>query len=217
MDHVESVLGVPILNAYGMSEASFIAAERFAGYHRVAGTVGIPTCEVRTVDESGAALGQHETGEIVVRGPCVFPGYLDDPAATAAAFLPDGWFRTSDVGFVDAAGYLHLTGRLGETINRGGEKIIPDEVDAALRSHPAIVEAAVFAVPDALLGEDLVAAVVLKHEETIERKAIHAWLLDRLPLFKVPRRIWLVEELPRTPTGKVQRSELTRRWSQDHA
>src|SRR4029079_397174 len=97
VDHVESVLGVPILNAYGMSEASFIAAELFAGYHRVAGTVGIPTCEVRTVDESGAALGQHETVEIVVRGPCVFPGYLDDPAATAAAFLPDGWFRTSDV------------------------------------------------------------------------------------------------------------------------
>jgi acyl-CoA synthetase (AMP-forming)/AMP-acid ligase II len=200
-----------------MSEVSWIAGERCAGYHRVPGAVGIPFCEIRTMDERGVPLGQHESGEIIVRGPFVFPGYLDDPTATAAAFLPDGWFRTGDIGFVDAAGYLHLTGRLGETINRGGEKIVPDEVDAALGSHPAIVEAAVFAVPDALLGEDLVAAVVLEHEETIERKAIHAWLLDRLPLFKVPRRIWLVEELPRTPTGKVRRSELARRWSEQGA
>jgi acyl-CoA synthetase (AMP-forming)/AMP-acid ligase II len=217
VDQLEAVLGVPLLNAYAMSEVSWIAGERFAGYHRVPGAVGIPFCEIRTVDERGVPLGQYESGEIIVRGPFVFPGYLDDPTATAAAFLPDGWFRTGDIGFVDAAGYLHLTGRLGETINRGGEKIVPDEVDAALGSHPAIVEAAVFAVPDALLGEDLVAAVVLEHEETIERKAIHAWLLDRLPLFKVPRRIWRVEELPRTPTGKVRRSELARRWSEQGA
>jgi acyl-CoA synthetase (AMP-forming)/AMP-acid ligase II len=215
-NQIESTLGIPLLNGYGMSEVSAIAGERTTGYHRVAGAVGIPFCEIQIVDEHGTPLHQHETGEIVVRGPGLFPGYLDDPEANAAAFLPDGWFRTGDAGFLDAAGYLHLTGRLGETINRGGEKIIPDEVDAALSSHPAIVEAAVFAVPDVLLGEDLVAAVVLKHEETIERRAIHAWLLDRLPLFKVPRRIWLVEELPRTPTGKVLRSELVRRWREKH-
>ena len=151
----------------------------------------------------------------MVQGPRVFLGYLDDLKATAAAFLPDGWFRTGDVGFVDEAGYLHLTGRLGETINRGGEKIIPDEVDAALRSHPAVGDAAVFAVPDSILGEDLVAAVVLNPGMTFVRKELHGWLLDRLPLFKVPRRIWIVEELPRTPTGKVQRGELTRRWSEN--
>jgi oxalate---CoA ligase len=216
VERLEAALQAPILNTYGMSEAQTIAAEPFPKIKRVPGAVGLVRCEVRTVDQHGLALGAHETGEIVVRGPRVFPGYLDDPDATAAAFLADGWFRTDDVGFVDEAGYLHLTGRLGETINRGGEKIVPDEVEAALRSHPAVAEAAVFAVPDALLGQDLVAAVVLEHDETVERKAIHSWLLDRLPLFKVPRRIWLVEELPRTPTGKVQRGELARRWSQDH-
>ena len=212
--HIEAVLGVPLLNAYAMTEASWIAGERAVGFHRVAGTVGVPSCEIRTVDENGAVLGPHETGEIVVRGPYVFPGYLDDPEATEAAFLPDGWFRTGDTGFVDAAGYLHLTGRLRETINRGGEKISPDEVDAALRSHPAVADAAVFAIPEPILGEDLVAAVVLEPGMSLGRKAVHGWLLDRLPLFKVPRRIWFVEELPRTATGKVQRGELVRRWSE---
>jgi acyl-CoA synthetase (AMP-forming)/AMP-acid ligase II len=216
VEQLETVLQAPILNTYGMSEASFIAGEPFPTFHRVPGAVGLAQCQIRTVDEQGTPLGRHETGEIVVRGPRVFPGYLDDPDANAAAFLPDGWFRTGDIGFVDDIGYLHLTGRLGETINRGGEKIVPDEVDAALRSHPAVADAAVFAVPDALLGEDLVAAVVLRVGMTVERKAVHGWLLDRLPLFKLPRRIWTVEELPRTATGKVQRGELTRRWQEEH-
>jgi acyl-CoA synthetase (AMP-forming)/AMP-acid ligase II len=213
---LEAALQTSILNAYGMSEASLIAAEPFPEIQRVPGAVGRGSCEIRTVSEHGTPLAPHETGEIVVRGPRVFLGYLDDPEATAAAFLPDGWFRTGDVGFVDEAGYLHLTGRLGETINRGGEKIVPDEVDATLRSHPAVVDAAVFGVPDPLLGEDLVAAVVLQHNQTVARKVIHAWLLDRLPMFKVPRRIWFVTELPRTATGKVQRGELTRRWREEH-
>ena len=197
--HIEAVLGVPLLNAYAMTEASWIAGERAVGFHRVAGTVGVPSCEIRTVDENGAVLGPHETGEIVVRGPYVFPGYLDDPEATEAAFLPDGWFRTGDAGFVDAAGYLHLTGRLRETINRGGEKISPDEVDAALRSHPAVADAAVFAVPDAILGEDLVAAVVLEPGMTCGAQSA-AWVAARpVAAVQSPAPIWFVEELPADP------------------
>ena len=213
---LESLLGVPILNGYGLSEASAIAIEPWPRLRRVPGSVGRPQCDIRLVDEAAQELAQHKTGEIVVRGPQVFPGYLDDPAANAVVFLPDGWFRTGDVGFVDADGYLHLTGRLGETINRGGEKIVPDEIDAALRSHPDVADAAVFAVPDSILGEDVVAAVVLNPGVKLARKAVHRWLLDRLPLFKVPRRIWFVRELPRTPTRKVQRGELARLWSEKH-
>jgi acyl-CoA synthetase (AMP-forming)/AMP-acid ligase II len=216
LSRLESLLGVPILNGYGLSEASGIALEPWPRARRVPGSAGLPQCDIRIVDEASQELAHHEIGEIVVCGPQVFPGYLDDPAANAAAFLPGGWFRTGDVGFVDAAGYLHLTGRLGETINRGGEKIVPDEVDAVLRNHPAVADAAVFAVPDPILGEDVVAAVVLKSGMRIERRALRGWLLDRLPLFKVPRRIWLVEALPRTRTGKVQRGELAQHWREDH-
>ena len=127
-----------------MSEASFIAGEPFPQLHRVPGSVGLAQCEVRIIDEQGAPLARHQTGEIVIRWPRVFPGYLDDPEANAAAFLPGGWFRTGDLGFLDDAGYLHLTDRLGEVINRGGEKIVPREVDEVLLGHPAVADAAIF-------------------------------------------------------------------------
>jgi acyl-CoA synthetase (AMP-forming)/AMP-acid ligase II len=156
-------------------------------------------------------VGARETGQIVVRGPTLFPGYLDDDEANAAAFLPGGWFRTGDLGFLDDNGYLHLTGRLSEIINRGGEKIVPREVDDVLLSHPAVAEAEVFGVPDARLGEDVVAAVVLKPGMSAKAWELRDWMLDRLAPFKVPRRIWHVASLPRTSTGKVQRGELARR------
>ncbi|MGH2617957.1 MAG: AMP-binding enzyme [Thermomicrobiales bacterium] len=150
-----------------------------------------------------------------MRGPRVFPGYLDDPEANAEAFLPGGWFRTGDLGFLDDAGFLHLTGRLGEVINRGGEKIDPCEVDAALASHPAVADAAVFAVPDARLGQDVVAAIVLKPGMRATPRALRRWLFDHLAAYKVPRRIWFVGDLPRTATGKVRRGELARLWAEE--
>ena len=212
---LESMLGVPILNSYGMSEAPVIAGERYVGYHHVTGAVGLPWCEVRIAGEGGQFVAQPDVGEIVVRRPRVFPGYLDDPDVNAAAFLPGGWFRTGDNGFLDKGGYLHVVGRLSEIINRGGAKIAPVEVDHALLSHPAVAAAAVFAVPDARLGEDLVAAVVLRPNVTASQRELRAWLLDRLSTHKVPRRIWMVDDLPRTRTGKVQRGELARRWSEE--
>lgn len=119
---MESSLQTPILNAYGMSEAQCIAAEPSPESHRVPGALGLARCEIRTVDDNGIALGPHKTDEIVVRGSRLFPGYLDDPAANATAFLPDGWFRTGDVGFVDEAGYVHLTRQLGEDDQPGWRK-----------------------------------------------------------------------------------------------
>jgi acyl-CoA synthetase (AMP-forming)/AMP-acid ligase II len=216
LSRLEAELGTPIVNTYGMTEASFIASE-FLDREQRPGAVGLVQCELRTVDENGLPLERHETGEIVIRGPRVFPSYLDDVEANAAAFLPGGWFRTGDVGFVDEAGYLYLTGRLGETINRGGEKILPGEVDAALLSHPAVAAAAVFAVPDALLGQDVVAAVVLREGATVTPRELRRWLLDRLTPYKVPRRIWFLAALPRTATGKVQRGELARQWTGERA
>jgi acyl-CoA synthetase (AMP-forming)/AMP-acid ligase II len=169
---------------------------------------------MRIVDEHAEPLALQQHGEIVVRGPQVFPGYLDDPEANTRTFLPGGWFRTGDIGYFDDAGYLYLSGRLREIINRGGEKIVPREVDDVLLAHPAVADAAVFAVPDPLLGEDVVAAVVLKPGASASPRALRSWMLDRLVSYKVPRRVWLVESLHRTTTGKVQRGELARRWSE---
>ena len=213
VDRLEAELGTPILNMYGMSEAGFIAGESFPERQRAPGSVGPVRCDVRILDEAGTPLARGEAGEIVIRGPRVFPGYLDDPEANAAAFLPDGWFRTGDVGLVDENGYLYLTGRRDELINRGGEMIAPREIDDALRGHPAVAEAASFGVPDAQLGEDIVVAVLLTPGASVTPRELRRWLLDRLSPSKVPRRIWFVDHVPRTATGKMRRGELARRWS----
>jgi oxalate---CoA ligase len=143
--------------------------------------------EIRVLDKDDRDLPCGVAGAIVIRGPTVFPGYLEDAEANAAAFLPGGWFRTGDLGHMDEDGMVYLHGRLNELINRGGEKISQVEVDHALLSHPAVADAAVFAVPGAPLGEDLVAAVVLKPGMHVEGKSLHRRLLDRVALFKVPR------------------------------
>jgi acyl-CoA synthetase (AMP-forming)/AMP-acid ligase II len=154
-------------------------------------------------------------GAIVVRGPAVFSGYLDDPEANAAAFLPGGWFRTGDIGYLDEDGFLYLQGRTSEIVNRGGENIAPAEIDRVLQSHPAVAEAAVFGVPDARFGEDLVAAVVIRPGMRVAPRALRAWMLESLPPSRSPRRIWMVAALPRTSAGKVQRGELARRWHEE--
>jgi hypothetical protein len=143
-------------------------------------------------------------GEVVVRGPTLMPGYDDDAAANAAAFV-DGWFRTGDQGYLDAGGYLFITGRLKELINRGGEKVAPAEVEAVLAMHPSVLHAAAFAVPDAALGEVVGAAVVLRPGHTLDELALRHWAAERLAEYKVPRRIVAVAALPKGPTGKVQR------------
>ena len=195
---------VPVLEAYGMTEASHqMASNPLPPAPRFAGSVGCGTgVDIAIFDEDGAALPVGTAGEVVIRGPNVMHGYENNPQANAAAFF-DGWFRTGDQGTLDDAGYLRLIGRIKELINRGGEKIAPREIDEVLESHPAVKEAVAFGVPHTTWGEEVAAAVVLIAPAT--EKELLAYSRERLADFKVPKRLHIVESIPRTPTGKVQR------------
>jgi acyl-CoA synthetase (AMP-forming)/AMP-acid ligase II len=207
---LERRFGVPIYPEYSSTEAGIIARVSPAAASKP-GSVGVPFLEVRIVDESAADLPIGTDGEIVVRGATVTRGEPAD-RMEEGAFLPGGWFRTGDLGHVDGDGFLFVTGRKTEIINRGGSKIVPNEVDEVLLGHPAVAEAAVFGVPDARLGEDVFAAAVLKPGMTATPRQLRLWLLDRLSVYKVPRRIWCVAALPRTGSGKIQRGVLTERY-----
>ena len=209
-------LGGPILPSYSSSEAGRISMVFPPPAVTKPGSVGTPVQPMAIVDRHGNPVGVNVEGEIRLHEPRVFAGYLDDPEGTAAARAPGGWFRTGDTGYLDEDGFLFLTGRRNELINRGGEKIAPAEVDAVLHGRAEVAEAAVFPVPDSRFGEDIVAAVVLEPGQIVSPRELRTWLLDRLAPHKVPRRIWFVDALPRTATGKVQRGELTRRWQEAH-
>jgi acyl-CoA synthetase (AMP-forming)/AMP-acid ligase II len=201
---LEDRFGAPVLEAYAMTEASHqMTSNPLPPAVHKPGSVGRgANVDVAIVDEAGDLLPAGAAGEVVVRGANVMHGYHNNPEANARAFTR-GWFRTGDRGVLDADGYLTLVGRIKELINRGGEKISPLEVDAALLCHPAVAEAASFAAPDAKYGEEVHAAVVLKAEATAEELTAHC--RARLADFKVPRVFHLVRELPKGPTGKVQR------------
>ena len=147
-------------------------------------------------------LPSEEAGEVGIRGPNVIDAYENNPEANAASFS-NGWFRTGDLGTLDADGYLRLLGRIKELINRGGEKIAPREIDEALESHPAVKEAVCFGVPHSTWGEEVAAAVVLS--QPVSEKELMAYCRGRLAEFKIPKKVHIVESIPRTPTGKVQR------------
>jgi oxalate---CoA ligase len=213
-DELERYLGAPVLPAYSTSETGVVATALPTAGCRRPGSVGKPVQDVRIVAEDGQDVPAGREGEIWIRGRKIIDGYLDDTALNARAFTPDGWFRIGDAGYLDADGFLFLTGRVNELINRGGLKISPAEIDAVLLAHPAVCEAATFAVPDARLGEDIVAAVVLEPGRSPTPRELRGWMLDRLAPHKVPRRIWFADDgpLPRTPSGKVRRAELAQRF-----
>jgi acyl-CoA synthetase (AMP-forming)/AMP-acid ligase II len=156
------------------------------------------------MDEAGRLLPRGETGEVVIRGDNVTAGYRGNPQANAAAFT-NGWFRTGDQGRLDAEGYLWLTGRLKEIINRGGEKISPREVDEVLMDHPAVAQAVTFAVPHDKLGEDVAAAVVLREGASCTERELREFAGRRLAAMKVPRQVLFLDEIPKGSTGKLQR------------
>ena len=205
---LEERFGAPVLHSYGMSEASYIAGEPFGAARRKPGSAGLANYEVEIRGDDGHPLPPGETGEIVTRGPNVFPGYLNDPAANAAVLLPDGWFRTGDVGRVDEDGFLFVTGRLKEMIKRGGVSIGPLEIEEALRDDPAVAEACVFGVPHPELGEDVAAAVVLRPGALATERGLRHRVAALLSPAKTPRHIVFVTEIPKTETGKAQRGEL---------
>ncbi|MFZ0169483.1 MAG: acyl--CoA ligase [Candidatus Dormiibacterota bacterium] len=204
MTEMESCFGVPVLDAYGMTEASHqMTSNPLPPGRRQPGSVGRGTgVEIATMAEDGGLLPPGSTGEVVIRGPNVIDGYESNPVANAAAFA-GGWFRTGDLGVLDQNGYLTLSGRLKEMINRGGEKIAPAEVDAVLESHPAVAEAVCFGQPDPDWGEVVAAAVVLR--AGADRKDLLTHCRHHLAEFKVPSQLYIVDSIPRTATGKVQR------------
>ena len=209
-EQLEARFGAPVLEAYGMTEASHqMSSNPLPPGARTPGTVGAGTgveIGIFDMDRPGQLLSTDQRGEVVIRGSNVMKGYNNNPTANADSFV-NGWFRTGDQGFLDGRGYLTLTGRIKELINRAGEKISPLEVDAVLLQHPAVAEAVSFAVADAKYGECVQAAVVLKG--SADEDALRAFCREHLAQFKVPDRIYVADKLPRTATGKIQRRHVS--------
>ena len=203
---IEEVFKAPMIEAYGMTEASHqMCSNPLPPKARKPGAVGIAAGpEVAIMDDKGNLLKAGDVGEIVIRGDNVTKGYENNPKANADAFTK-GWFRTGDQGVMDKDGYVTLTGRLKEIINRGGEKISPVEVDEVLMDHPAVMQVVTFAVPHDKLGEEVGAAVVLREGMTATDQEIRAFAATKLADFKVPRKIVILSEIPKGATGKLQR------------
>jgi acyl-CoA synthetase (AMP-forming)/AMP-acid ligase II len=212
MEQMERVFGAPVLEAYGMTEASHqMASNPAPPAARKPGFVGPGTgVRIGIMDEAGGLLANGQFGEVVIQGPNVVDGYENNPEANAKSFT-NGWFRTGDQGFLDAEGYLRLTGRLKELINRGGEKIGPREIDDVLLSHPSVAEAVCFGVPHPAWGEEVAAAVVLKDEAS--EADILLFCKERLAEFKRPKKIYVTTAIPRTATGKIQRGEVAKAFA----
>ena len=210
---LESRFGAPVLEAYGMTEASHqMSSNALPPGLRAPGTVGSGTgVDIAIMDDAGALLETGSQGEVVIRGPNVTHGYHNNPTANADSFT-NGWFRTGDQGLLDSVGVLTLTGRLKELINRAGEKISPLEVDAVLLQHPTVAEAVCFGVPDVKYGEAVQAAVVLSRSAS--ENEIVEFCSNHLADFKVPDRVYLVESLPRTATGKIQRRHVAAQFAE---
>lgn len=206
MRDVEARLGVPMVEAYGMTENTHqMTSNPLPPAERRPGSVGVSAgAAVRIVDDNGNDVPAGEPGEVAITGPGLTPGYLANDKANAESFF-DGWFRTGDIGILDG-GYLVLKGRRKEMINRGGENISPAEIEAVLVSHPLVTEAVAFSVPDTKYGERVAAAVVLNGEVSTDELRRHA--RESLAAFKVPDEIYPMEEIPKTATGKVQRSRM---------
>jgi acyl-CoA synthetase (AMP-forming)/AMP-acid ligase II len=204
MHDLESAFGAPVLEAYGMTEAAHqMASNPLPPSARKPGAVGPGTnVGISIRDANGQELPAGERGEVCIWGPNVVKGYENNAEANATAFF-DGWFRTGDQGFLDADGYLTLSGRLKEMINRGGEKISPREIDEVLLTHPAVGEAVCFGVPHKMWGEEVAAAVTLK--ATATEAELLAFCKEQLAEFKRPKQIHITEAIPRTATGKIQR------------
>jgi acyl-CoA synthetase (AMP-forming)/AMP-acid ligase II len=207
MQSMEQVFGAPVLEGYGMTEASHqMCSNPVPPSARKPGSVGPGTgVKVSIMDADGNHLAAGQRGEVVIQGPNVVREYENNPDANAKSFT-NGWFRTGDQGFLDEDGYLILTGRIKELINRGGEKVAPREIDEVLLTHPAVAEAVAFGVPHPTWGEEVAAAVVLRSPE--KDSAILAYCRERLADFKCPKKLYIVEKIPRTATGKIQRGAI---------
>ena len=212
----EDKFGCMILEGYGLSETSPVASFNHPDKPRKPGSIGTPVegVQMRLFGEGGAAVATGEVGEIAIRGHNVMKGYWGRPEATAEA-IPDGWFRTGDLGRIDEDGYYFIVDRKKEMIIRGGYNVYPREIEEVLYEHPAVFEAAVIGMPHGELGEEVGAAVVLKPGASATPQELQQYAKDRVAAYKYPRKVWLVEALPKGPTGKILRREV--RAPQDSA
>jgi oxalate---CoA ligase len=212
MSQLEQTFGCPVIESYGMTEAAHqMASNPLPPLIRKPGCVGLAAGpEIGILSSTGHVLPAGEQGEIAIRGENVTAGYANNSKANAEAFT-NGWFRTGDQGFIDQDGYLTLTGRIKEIINRGGEKIAPREVDDVLLSHPAVAQAVTFAMPHDRLGEEVGAAIVLHEGHSADEAELRAFVAKQIVDFKVPRKVIFIPEIPKGPTGKIQRIGMAQR------
>ncbi|MDE8650056.1 long-chain fatty acid--CoA ligase [Rhodococcus qingshengii] len=198
-----------IYEGYGLSETAPIACFNQPGHQRRPGTIGLPVrgCQLRIVDDAGTDVPDGEAGEIVIQGENVMKGYWNRPEATASA-IPDGWFRTGDIATRDTDGYYTIVDRKKDLIIRGGYNVYPREVEEVLYQHPAVAEAAVVGIENSDLGEEIGAAVALKPGAQAATHELKTFVRDRIAAYKYPRELWLVDSLPKGPTGKILRREV---------
>ncbi|MDQ6773369.1 MAG: AMP-binding protein, partial [Candidatus Dormibacteraeota bacterium] len=198
------------LEGYGLSETSPVASFNHPDSERKPGSIGTPIkgVEMKLVGEEGGEVKQGETGEIVIRGHNVMKGYWQRPDATAET-MRDGWFHTGDMARVDDEGYFFIVDRKKDMIIRGGYNVYPRELEEVLYEHPAVREAAVVGVPHPELGEEVGAAVVLKADAAATEAELRDFVKERVAAYKYPRQVWFVEELPKGPTGKILKREIT--------
>src|SRR6202023_2482493 len=201
--------GVPVLEGYGLSETSPVASFNHPHRERKPGSIGTPIRDVqmRVVDGEDHELPQGEVGEIVIRGPNVMKGYWQRPEATAEA-LADGWLHTGCLARVDSGGYFYIVDRKKDLIIRVGYNIYPREIEEVLHEHPAVAEVAVIGMPHPELGEEVGAAVALKPGATATPEELRSFVKSRVAAYKYPRQVWLVDALPKGPTGKILRREV---------
>jgi acyl-CoA synthetase (AMP-forming)/AMP-acid ligase II len=206
----EEKFGIGIVETMGLTETVAPAfSNPIEPALRKIGSVGRASgCEARIVDENGEPVPDGETGEIVIRGPQVTPGYYKNPEATATAFFPGGWLRSGDLGRRDADGFFFVTGRIKELIIKGGENIAPREIDEALLRHPAVLDAAAVGIADKHYGQEILACVILREGESCGEEDLRAFCNEQLGRYKTPKIFRFVDELPRGPSGKVQRLKL---------
>ncbi|KAH7094577.1 hypothetical protein FB567DRAFT_432428 [Paraphoma chrysanthemicola] len=204
---LENALGAPVLEAYAMTEAAHqMTSNPLPPAQRKPGSVGLGQgVEVKILDDAGNEVSQGKEGEISIRGENVTKGYLNNAAANASSFTKDGFFRTGDQGKKDTEGYVIITGRIKELINKGGEKISPIELDNVIAQNPAVSEAVSFAIEDEMYGQDVGLAIVVKDGQSLTAAELKAWLSERLAKFKMPKKIFFTDIMPKTATGKIQR------------
>jgi len=212
LEKLEKLLEVPVLEAYGMTEASHqMCSNPLPPRAHKAGSVGPGTgVNVGIMDEAGNLLPSGSPGEVVIQGANVIQGYENNPEANAKSFT-NGWFRTGDQGIIDSDGYLHLIARIKELINRGGEKIAPLEIDEIMLKHPCVAEAVAFGMPHPTWGEEVAIAVVLREPQP--ESALIEHCKKHLADFKVPKKVLIVDKIPRTATGKIQRRAVAAAFS----